>query len=192
MKKILLAALVTGTCIVGTASAATITIGLPGDYAFGSRNTDWDQNVESESAQVIKGGSHFNYNVDGGATPWGSGTWLYNGYVELSFTVPADTLIIQFQADTNDGVAEFVVDGVSIGTHNTYNGGWFPVVISGLTNTIHTLRVNNLSADLAFDNFGAVSTAVVPVPAGAPLLLSAIGGLVAMRRSRSGRSGSKA
>ncbi|MEL7451283.1 MAG: VPLPA-CTERM sorting domain-containing protein [Pseudomonadota bacterium] len=184
MKSLLISALIATASIAGTASAATISIGQPGDYAFSSRDIDWDQNVESESAQVIKGGAHFNYNVDGGATPWGSGTWLYNGYVEVTFTVPADTLVIQFQADANDGVAEFIVDGVSLGTYNTNNGGWFPVVISGLSNTTHTLRVNRLSADLAFDNFGAVSTAVVPVPAGAPLLISALGALGAVRCRR--------
>lgn len=175
MKRILGAALVAATLALNAAGAATLTTGSNADYTFAARNTDWAQNIESESGAVTKVGSSFDYNVDAGATPWGSGTWLFSGYVEVTFTVPADTLVIQFQSDANDGIAEFVVDGISLGTVNTYNLGWFPVIISGLADTTHTLRVNRISADLAFDNFGAVST--VPLPAAAPLLLCALAGL---------------
>lgn len=167
----------------GSAVAATITWGTHTDpYEFGGRTTNWDQSIESESAAVTKVGSFSNFNVDGGATPWGSGTWLFSGYVEVAFTVPADTLFIQFQADTNDGIAEFIVDGISVGTLNTFNIGWFQVAISDLSSTAHTLRVNRLSADLAFDNFGATST--VPVPAAAWLFGSALLGLSMVKRRK--------
>lgn len=173
--------------VPGTASAVTLTTTNP--YEFGGRLTNWDQNIESESAQVIKSGSHTNFNVDGGATAWGSGTWLFGSYVETTFTVPADTLFIQFQSDANDGIAQFVVDNIVIGSLNTFNRGWFQVAIGELTLGLHTLRVNRLSADLAFDNFGALATATpVPLPAALPLFAGGLGlfGLLGWRRKRRG------
>ncbi len=169
----------------GSASAVTLTSTNP--YEFGGRLTNWDQNIESESAQVIKSGSHTNFNVDGGATAWGSGTWLFGSYVETTFTVPADTLFVQFQSDTNDGIAQFVVDSIVIGSLNTFNKGWFQVAIGELTLGLHTLRVNRLSADLAFDNFGALATTTpVPLPAAFPLFAGGLGllSLLGWRRKR--------
>ena len=153
MKKFLLPAALVLAAMATSVSAATISVGTHvNPYAYSDRNTAFDQNIESESAAVTKSGSYFNYNVDGGATAWGSGTWLLNSgapadFVEMAFSVLADTLYVQFQADSNDGVAEFIVDGTSVGTLNTFNRGWVQVEISGLSLAAHTLRVNRLTAE---------------------------------------------
>ena len=170
----------------GLASATVISVGTHANpYAFGDRNTVFDQNIESESSAVTKVGSYFNYNVDGGATAWGSGTWLFSGYVEMAFSVLADTLFIQFQADSNDGIAEFLVNGVSVGTLDTFNRGWVQVEIGGLALGTHTLRVNRVTRDLAFDNFGAKNTSSsVPEPATLTLMSLALAG-IGYRRQRS-------
>ena len=95
-------------------------------------------------------------------------------------------MFVQFQSDSNDGTAQFVVDGTAIGSLNTYNRGWFQVAISDLTLGLHTLRVNEISNDLAFDNFGALSTNAVPLPGALPLFVTSIGamGLLGWRRNR--------
>ena len=184
MKRFLISSVVALAGFTAAADAATLTWGThTSPYEFSGRTTNWDQNIESESGAVTKVGSYFDYNVDGGATPWGSGTWLFSGYLQMTFSVLADTLFAQFQSDTNDGIAEFVVDGVSVGSLNTYNRGWFQVKISDLALGYHTLQVHNRSADLAFDNFGALATpSPVPLPAGLPLLLSGLAGLAFWRR----------
>jgi len=171
------------TLFAGLASATTISVGTHVDpYAFNDRDTLFDENIESESSAVTKVGSYFNFNVDGGATRWGSGTWLFSGYVETVFSVLADTLFIQFQADSNDGIAEFVVDGLSIGTLNTNNRGWVQVEIGGLPLATHTLRVNRISLDLAFDNFGAKNNSTVPEPTTLALMGLGIAGIGWKRR----------
>lgn len=178
--------------LMETAAAATLSWGTNfNPYEGSGRTTNWDQNIESESSLVTKSGSYYNFNVDGGATPWGSGTWLFNGYVEVSFTVPADTLFIQFQADTNDGLAEFVVDNISVGQVNTYNMGWFQVMISDLDLGTHTLRVNRLSNDLAFDNFGALAQPV-PIPAALPLFGAGLSLICLIGRRRKHRMATQA
>lgn len=185
MKNILFSAALAFAATMSMGTAATITVGTNASpYALGDRNTAFDQNVESESSGVTRAGSHTNYNVDNGATPWGSGTWLFSGYVEVAFTAIADTLFVQFQADTNDGIADFLVDGAYVGRVNTYNRGWFQVEIGDLSLAAHTLRVNLVTRDLAFDNFMAHnnSVAAVPVPAGGLLLLTALGGFAALRK----------
>jgi hypothetical protein len=172
----------------GVVSAATLSWGTHGNpYEYSGRATNWDQNIESESSSVTKSGSYYNYNVDGGATPWGSGTWLWSagGYVEMSFTTPADTLFIQFQSDGDDGWANFIVDDVSVGSFYTRNKGWVQVMISDLTLGLHTLRVTNAGGGvLAFDNFGALNTTPVPIPAALPLFAAGFGlmGLIGRKR----------
>lgn len=168
---------------VELASAAVISVGTHvTPYAFNDRDTVFDQNIESESSAVTKAGSYSNYNVDTGATRWGSRTWLFSGYVEMAFSVLADTLFIQFQADANDGIAEFVVDGLSVGTLNTFNRGWVQVEISGLTLAAHTLRVNRVTRDLAFDNFGAKNNSTVPEPTTLALIGLGLAGIGYRRR----------
>ena len=176
------------TLFAGLASAVTISVGThTNPYAFGDRSTFFDQNIESESSEVTKVGSFFNFNVDGGATPWGSGTWLFSGYVEMMFTVLADTLYIQFQADSNDGVAEFVVDDLSVGSLNTFNRGWVQVEISELTLAAHKLRVNRISADLAFDNFGAKNNMPIPEPTTIALMGLGLAGLGFSRKRKAAK-----
>lgn len=189
--RILAAAMVLGM-LASTASAATLTVGST-TYQYGSRSTFFDQNIESESGAVTKSGVWFNYNVDGGATAWGSGTWLFTpgSYVEVAFSAVSDTLYAQLQSDTNDGIAQIWVDSSFVGSYDTYNRGWHVAEVSGLALGSHVMRIvsqrNPLGADdLAFDNFGAKNTspAPIPLPAGAPLLLAGLAALAALVRRR--------
>jgi len=153
-------------------------------FEHGSRSA-WAEVIESESGAVTKSGSWTNFNF--GADPWNQGTWLVTAgsYAEAVFSVAANTLLVQFEADGNDGVADFIVDGSSVGTYDTYNLGWIQVMISGLSNSAHTLRVvagphpgtTFPADDLAIDAFGAV-VAAPPLAEPGTLALFGFGVLV--------------
>lgn len=160
-------------------------------FEHGTRSA-WTEVIESESGAVTKSGDWTNFNF--GTDPWNQGTWLVTAgsYAQANFSMAADTLLVQFEADGNDGIAEFIVDGISVGTYDTYrlNAEWFQVVISGLSNTAHTLRVKaglhpgtTLPADdLAIDVFGAIVSGT-PVPE--PTILAIFGfGLAALALMR--------
>lgn len=161
-------------------------------FEYGTRSA-WQEAIEAESASVTKSGSFSVFNV--GAALWNKGVWLFStgSYIETAFTNAADTLIVQFESDTNDGVAEFLVDSVSVGTVDTYNKGWFGVEISGLTLATHTLRVRAAGSatgggndDLAIDVLGAKVSVdqSTPEPGTLALLGLGIAGLAATRRRK--------
>ncbi len=80
---------------------------------------------------------------DVGPELWDKGIWVFGapGYVEVAFTQPSESLFVQFESDSNDGPADFYIDGTLVHSLNTNNGSWFAVVFSGLSMTTHTLRV---------------------------------------------------
>jgi len=146
--------------------AATVnTIGFgdadwgPGDSPgiLGERS-QWSEVAEVEDyatdARTTVSGNFTVFNV--GPELWNKGIWVFGapGYVEVSFTTPSDSLFVQFESDSNDGPADFYVDGTLVHSLNTNNGSWFAVVISGLSMTTHTLRVEATA--------GAAATAAVP------------------------------
>ena len=156
-----------------------------------STRSAWTETIESESSAVTKSGSFSNFYID--PDPWDQGTWLYStgSWAQATFSLPADTLLVQFESDWNDGIADFIVDGSSVGTLDTYNRGWFQVVISGLTLAPHTLRVvaagphSTWEDDIAIDVFGSKATAA-PIPEPKTILLIGIGilGLVGFGRKK--------
>jgi hypothetical protein len=142
-----------------SAIAANITLA---PFEQGSRSA-WLEVIEAEGAAVTKccEGAWQRFDV-APAVPWNSGLWLSAGaYAEASFSVRSDTLVVQFEADANDGLAEFIVDGETVGTYETNNVGWFQVVISGLPNAQHTIQVV-ARGPLAIDSFGAISLSGEP------------------------------
>ncbi len=157
-----------------------------------SGRSAWAEVIEVEDPSVIKSG--YTIFSDVGPEPWSKVYWLmtFGSYLEAVFTVPADTLIVQFESDRNDGIAEFFVDGVSVGTYDTNSPlleGWYGLEISGLTFAAHTLRVQAVSTsppdDLAIDVFGAIAASPpVPEPAILALLGFGFGGIGFARRKK--------
>ncbi|MCP4932899.1 MAG: PEP-CTERM sorting domain-containing protein [bacterium] len=175
------------------AQAVTISVGT---YEFGSRST-WLETIEGEGAgvTVVNGGAYGSPSPAwaGGAVSGICASVCQPNSIATTFSVASNTLLVQFQADGNDGLADFIVDNVSVGTYNTVNAGWIQIVISGLSNIAHTIKVAGLPNptnghdDLAIDVFGAINTqTVVPVPAAFPLFGTglAVLGFLGWRRRR--------
>ncbi len=147
--------------LASSASAATIKLG---SFERDSRSV-WAETIEAENPAVTIccGSDARTFNVSPPA-PWNSGVWLTarGAYAEANFSTPATELVVQFEADDNDGPAQFIVDGVPVGIYQTNNKGWIKVVISGLTNAAHTIRVVSVGAGpnhgLAIESFGAIAT----------------------------------
>jgi hypothetical protein len=97
---------------------------------------------------------------------------------------------VQFESDTNDGLADFYIDNVFVHRLNTYRGSWFAVVFSDLDFGIHNVRVQAASSgfprDLAIDAMGSGAPGTAPVPEPTTLLLISTGlvGLAGFGRKR--------
>jgi len=152
IKILLLAAVI--ICIGGTAGhAVTVNLVGFGDEDWGEGNSpgilgdrsDWAEVVEVENyATDSRTATSGNFQVfDVGPELWSKGIWLFGdpGYIEVNFTTPSDSLFVQFESDSNDGQADFYLDGQLVHSMNTNNGSWFAVVFSGLELGTHTLRV---------------------------------------------------
>lgn len=59
----------------------------------------------------------------------------------VAFTNPSNSLFVQFESDSNDGLANFFIDGILAHTMNTWNGSWFAIVFSGLNYQAHTIAM---------------------------------------------------
>lgn len=132
-------------------------LGTPPDsplptHMLGCWNGECVEKVEAESSQAIKSGQY-------GLSPDGTTVWLSSGWVEVVFTQPADTVLVQFNnSDHNDGYALVYVDGQSYGPFLTLNRGDNYIYIAGLPQTAHTVRVEDAGGgDLHIDWFATAS-----------------------------------
>ncbi len=214
MKRLLSILLIVGAvvCLMGTPSFALVVdlIGFnDGDWGAGESaglNTErytWTEVAEMEDiysdSRITGGGVISTYSV--GSSDWAKGMWIWGapGWVQTAFTTPADSLFVQFQADSNDGPADFYLNGVLEYSLNTYNGSWFAVVFSDLPVATYTLKVVATSygypRDLAIDAMGSNAPTggggggdeSVPEPATLLLLGSGIFGFGLFRRMRGER-----
>lgn len=165
--------------LVSSATSQALTISTIGyqdisDPGITSARSDWGELAEVEDyvsdPRITAGGPLSIFSVLPTA-PWNSGLWIYGspGYVQTEFSDPSDSLFVQFESDTNDGWADFYIDGVLVYSLDTYNGGWFAVVFSDLTWAAHTLKVVATSTtyprDLAIDVMGSGAPKPGPDPA---------------------------
>lgn len=129
-----------------------------------SARSEWNEVAEVEDVLTdprITASNYFIFHVMP-PNPWNSGLWIFGppGYVQVTFTNPSDSLFVQFESDTNDGIAEFYIDGVLEYRLDTYNGSWFAVVFKDLPMSAHTIEVVAAGAgcggsDLAIDAIGS-------------------------------------
>jgi hypothetical protein len=183
--------------------ALTIDVIGFGDGDWGAGNSpgilgerdDWTEVAEMEnvySDSRVTGSNYSIYDPYPTDAGWGGVMWIWGppGYAQTQFTTPSDSLFVQFESDSNDGIANFYIDNVFVHSLNTYNGSWFAVVFSDLDFGVHTLRVNAGSSrypyDLSIDAMGSGAPGTDPVPEPATLLLLSTGlvGLAGFGRKR--------
>ena len=167
----------------------------PTDGGITSSRSAWDEVKEVENyasdPDMTASGSITVFNVSPPA-PWNSGLWLRSAgsYVEATFdNAPTNTLFVQFESDSNDGIADFYLDGSATVDYsvNTWNAGWFAAVLHLDTLGSHTLRVQTRTPDLAIDAMGATALITDVIPEPSSVLVWAIllfGSATAWRRRR--------
>jgi len=159
-------------------------------FEYETRST-WTETLEAESGDVVKGGWYGIRNPI--PDPWDGLVVLIapGAWATASFTLPADTLVVQFLPGLGLGIVDFIVDGSLVGQLDTWNNiEPFQVAISGLALAPHTLQV--LVAGLgpsgygqAFvDVFGSKIAAPVPEPTTMFLLGTGLVGLAAFGRKK--------
>jgi hypothetical protein len=102
--------------------------------------------------------------------------WLRDAGADITTTtqVPSEVVSVHLQGDNNDGRADIIVDATTVCTLDMYNapGGYnIAVIVSGLSNSVHTIKVDDIGAsthggsgnDVAV--WGAAALGPAPVPA---------------------------
>jgi len=57
------------------------------------------------------------------------------------FSQPSTAVAFVMDGDDNDGFAEFLFNGQAVGVFDLYNLGEQALIVSGLPNSIHTLKI---------------------------------------------------
>ena len=83
-------------------------------------------------------------------------------------TVPSTIISIHMTGDSNDGLADVLVDGTTVASLNMWNavpGGTVLIIVKGLTNTTHTIEIDDVSIAALTDvhTFGAAALKESPI-----------------------------
>lgn len=88
------------------------------------------------------------------------------------FSVISNSVGFVMAGDHNDGLAQFFVDDINVGTYDLFQTGHRVLVISGLTSIAHSLRIvqlgqhnpNSAKGDVAIIGGAAFNVPIVAVP----------------------------
>lgn len=129
--------------------------------------------------------------------------WFYynNSFAEVTLSAKSTAVAFMLDGDTNDHSVSFYVDGNPVLTNfdmQTLPGNVDPnwrvgtLIVSGLSDSVHTLRIQNDVAASAlyrddFHMYGGAAVAAVPEPESFAMLMAGLGilGAVARRRKQS-------
>jgi hypothetical protein len=175
-------------------SAVTITtIGYnDADPGIRESRSAWQTVVEMENYGTdsrITAANSYVYAPAPTSTPWLNMLWIYGepGFGATSFfNTPASSLFVQFaQSDSNDGIADFYIDGAKVYSIDAKSAGDFAVVFTDLAYAAHTLTVDTPTyGHVHLDAMGAGAPSAVPEPGTALLLAGGLVGICAFRRRR--------
>ncbi len=88
------------------------------------------------------------------------------------FSVISNSVGFVMAGDHNDGLAQFFVDDINVGTYDLFQSGHRVLVVSGLTSIAHSLRIvqlgqhnpNSAKGDVAIIGGAAFNVPIVAVP----------------------------
>ncbi len=110
------------------------------------------------------------------------------------FSVISNSVGFVMAGDHNDGLAQFFVDDINVGTYDLFQTGHRVLVVSGLTSIAHSLRIvqlgqhnpNSAKGDVAIIGGAAFNVPIVAVPEPEAYLMVLVGlGVIGLQiRSR--------